>query len=221
MACVWNVAGYPRTRTNASCGAICEPAAYARRNALVPSSIGTKLALRLAGVYFRCPLRISEKAFVLTCCSSSLWASESGANRFPPLATMTTYPRRPRVVRRPRGLASHVVILTGVSIAAIAACAKVGEDVFNHETEPFDEPIRDWVLAHQSRVAERVFLFATHAGSPRVIIPCTGAAAAWLWRRKGLPIAGAVVLAPRRRSFSHSSACTREPDPLAARECTS
>ena len=100
------------------------------------------------------------------------------------------------MVRRPRGLASHIVVLTGVSVAAIAACAKVGEDVFNHETEPFDEPIRDWMLAHQSRVATRVFLVATHAGSPRVIIPCTGAVAAWLWRREGLPIAGAVVLAP-------------------------
>jgi membrane-associated phospholipid phosphatase len=109
---------------------------------------------------------------------------------------MTAHARRPRVVRRPRGLASHLVVLTGVSVVAIAACAKVGEDVFNHETEPFDQPIRNWMLAHQSRLADRVFLFATHAGSPRVIIPCTGAAAAWLWRRKGLPIAGAVVLAP-------------------------
>jgi undecaprenyl-diphosphatase len=100
------------------------------------------------------------------------------------------------VKRRPRDLASHIVVLTGVSVAALAACAKVGEDVFNHETEPFDEPIRDWMLAHQSAVAERIFLFATRAGSPRVIIPCTGAIAAWLWHRKGLPIAGAVVLAP-------------------------
>jgi undecaprenyl-diphosphatase len=88
------------------------------------------------------------------------------------------------------------VVLISVSAAALAACVKVGEDVFNHETEPFDEPIRDWMLAHQSAVAERMFLLVTHAGSPRVLIPCTGAAAAWLWRREGLPIAGAVVLAP-------------------------
>jgi len=88
------------------------------------------------------------------------------------------------------------VVLTGLSVAAIAACAKVGEDVFNHETEPFDEPIRDWVLAHRSRLADKVFLAATNAGSPKVIIPYTGAAAAWLWRRNGLPIAAAVVLAP-------------------------
>ena len=99
-------------------------------------------------------------------------------------------------MRRPRGLASHIIVLTGLSVAAIAACAKVGEDVFNHETEPFDEPIRDWMLVHQSPIATRVFLIATNVGSPRVIIPCTGLAAAWLWRRKGLPIAGAVVLAP-------------------------
>ncbi len=109
---------------------------------------------------------------------------------------MTTRQRRPRVVRRPRGLASHVAILTGVSVAAIGACAKIGEDVFNHESGPFDEPIRDWVLAHQSPLAERAFLVVTHAGSPRSVIPATAAVAAWLWRRQGLPIAGAVVLAP-------------------------
>ncbi len=104
--------------------------------------------------------------------------------------------RRPRIVRRPRGLASHVVLLTGVSVAAIAACAKVGEDVFNNESGPFDEPIRDWMLAHQSPGARKVFLFATRVGAPAVVIPSTGLIAAWLWRRKGLPIAGAVVLAP-------------------------
>jgi membrane-associated phospholipid phosphatase len=98
--------------------------------------------------------------------------------------------------RRPRGLASHVVLLTGVSAAAIAACAKVGEDVFNHESGPFDEPIRQWVLAHQSSLARSVFLLATHVGSPRVVIPSTAVVAAWLWRRQGLPIAAAVVLAP-------------------------
>ncbi|MEP6689604.1 MAG: phosphatase PAP2 family protein [Gemmatimonadaceae bacterium] len=109
---------------------------------------------------------------------------------------MTTRQRRPRVVRRPRKLASHVILLTGVSVAALAACAKVGEDVFNHESEPFDEPIRDWVLAHQSSGVRRAYLLTTRVGAPSVLIPITGAIAAWLWRRKGLHIAGAVVLAP-------------------------
>lgn len=109
---------------------------------------------------------------------------------------MTPRAMRPRITRRPRGLASHVVLLTGVSAAAIAACAKVGEDVFNHESAPFDEPIRDWVLVHQSSLARSVFLLATHAGSPKVLIPSTAVVAAWLWRRQGLPIAAAVVVAP-------------------------
>ncbi len=80
--------------------------------------------------------------------------------------------------------------------AAIAGCAKVGEDVLDHETAPFDEPIRAWVLARQTALGRRVFLVITNAGSPTILIPLTGAVALWLSGRRGLPIAGAVVLAP-------------------------
>jgi len=101
---------------------------------------------------------------------------------------------RPR--RRPRGLESNTALLIALSAAALAACAKVGEDVFNHESGPFDEPIRKWVLAHQNPEVRKIFLLITTAAAPAVIIPCTGALAAWLWRRRGLAIAGAVVLSP-------------------------
>lgn len=105
-------------------------------------------------------------------------------------------PSRHRPRRRPRGLESHTVLLIGLSVAAIAACAKVGEDVFNHESGPFDEPVRAWVLAHQIPAVHQTFLVITHIAAPSVIIPCTAALAAWLWNRRGLPIAGAVVLSP-------------------------
>ena len=101
---------------------------------------------------------------------------------------------RPR--RRPRGLESHTVLLIGASTAAIAACAKVGEDVFNKESGPFDEPIRKWVLAHQNPAVRNTFLVITRVAAPSVIIPCTAALAAWLWRQRGLSIAGAVVMSP-------------------------
>ena len=101
---------------------------------------------------------------------------------------------RPR--RRPRGLESHTVLLIGASTAAIAACAKVGEDVFNKESGPFDEPIRKWVLAHQNPAVRKAFLVITRVAAPSVIIPCTAALAAWLWRERGLSIAGAVVMSP-------------------------
>lgn len=102
--------------------------------------------------------------------------------------------RRPR--RRPRTLETHTVFLVGLSSAAIAACAKVGEDVFNHESGPFDEPIRAWVLAHQVPALRDTFLVVTRAAAPSVLIPSTAALGAWLLRRRGLPIAGAVVMSP-------------------------
>jgi len=101
---------------------------------------------------------------------------------------------RPR--RKPRELESHTALLIGVSTAAIAACAKVGEDVFNKETAPFDEPIRSWVLAHQVPAVREAFLIITRVAAPSVIIPGTAALAAWLWRQRGLSIAGAVVMSP-------------------------
>jgi membrane-associated phospholipid phosphatase len=88
------------------------------------------------------------------------------------------------------------VLLIGVSTAAMAACAKVGEDVFNKETAPFDEPIRNWVLAHQAPAVRETFLIITSVAAPSVIVPCTAALGAWLWRERGLSIAGAVVMSP-------------------------
>jgi undecaprenyl-diphosphatase len=83
-----------------------------------------------------------------------------------------------------------------VSVGALAACAKIGEDVFNHESAPFDEPIRDFVLAHQDPAARRCFLVVTQLGAPRVVIPSAALVAGWFWRRRNLPIAAAVVMAP-------------------------
>lgn len=105
-------------------------------------------------------------------------------------------PPSPRIARRPHRLGTHAVSLIGLSAAAFAACARVGEDVLNRETAPFDEPVRDWVLRHQNPDVRRAYLLATHLGAPSVIVPATTLVAAWLWRRRGLPIAGAVVLAP-------------------------
>lgn len=102
----------------------------------------------------------------------------------------------PTVVREPRGLASHILVLLGVSAGALAACAKIGEDVLHDETGPFDEPIRDFVLAHQNRPARDAFRVVTEVGAPGVVVPAACLAAAWFWRRRKLPIAAAVVMAP-------------------------
>ena len=103
--------------------------------------------------------------------------------------------RLPRV-RRPRALTSHAVLLAALSVAALAACAKVGEDVFSKETAPFDEPIRAWFLTHQSKAGEQFFLLMTRAGAPSIVIPFSVAIGVWLRAKLNLKIAGAVLLAP-------------------------
>ena len=104
--------------------------------------------------------------------------------------------RAPRIRRRPWALGSHTLVLAGLSTAALAGCAKVGEDVFSKETAPFDEPIRHWVLTHRSGVADDVFLLATRLGGPSVVIPFSAAVGIWLRAQRNLPIAGAVMVAP-------------------------
>jgi membrane-associated phospholipid phosphatase len=104
--------------------------------------------------------------------------------------------RAPRIRRRPEALAPHTLLLVGLSTVALAACAKLGEDVFSKETAPFDEPIRHWFLAHQSRMGDRVFVAASRAGGPSAVISLSVIAGAWLRGRRNLPIAGTVLLAP-------------------------
>lgn len=112
------------------------------------------------------------------------------------MPAVSTPRNRPRIARRPEALGSHTAVLIGVSALAIAACAKVGEDVFNHESAPFDDPIREWVLSHQRPWAWDAFRVVSQIGAPSSVITMTAGIAAWLWRRCGMPIAGAVVLAP-------------------------
>lgn len=107
-------------------------------------------------------------------------------------------PRRsgPRIRRRPEGLAPHYLLLAGLSTAALAACAKLGEDVFSRETAPFDEPVRRWFLTHQGVAGDRVFLLASRVGGPSVVIPFSAAVGLWLRGQRSLPIAGTVMIAP-------------------------
>jgi membrane-associated phospholipid phosphatase len=112
------------------------------------------------------------------------------------MTASASHSRGPRITRRPEGLGSHAAALVTLSALAIAAFAKVGEDVFDHETAPFDGPIREWMLGHQQRAVRDAFLVITRVGGPSAVIPATALVATWLWQRRGLPIASAMVLAP-------------------------
>ncbi|MEP6733646.1 MAG: phosphatase PAP2 family protein [bacterium] len=86
-----------------------------------------------------------------------------------------------------------VVILAMVGLVAFA---KVGEDVFNHETTSFDAAVRAWVLAHRSPLLTQFFQTVTTLGSvtPLVCV-AVGGALILLYRRRTI-VASTVLVAP-------------------------
>ncbi|HJQ20586.1 MAG TPA: phosphatase PAP2 family protein [Gemmatimonadaceae bacterium] len=79
---------------------------------------------------------------------------------------------------------------------ALLACAKLGEDVFAHETGTFDDAVQHWMQAHQSPAATAIFLAITYCGSVGASLVAAALSAIWLWKSHGRRIAATVVLAP-------------------------
>ena len=86
------------------------------------------------------------------------------------------------------------VVILGV--LAMLAFAKLGEDVFQHETTAFDSAVRHWVVAHQSRPVAVFFAVVSTIGSvtPMVCVAIVGAAI--LLYRGRTHVAAAVLVAP-------------------------
>lgn len=104
--------------------------------------------------------------------------------------------RRAATARWFHALAWHWVAIVGASVLALAFFAKVGEDVFQHESGSFDDAVRGWMLAHQVPALWTVFLVITYVGSAFVMVPFALVVAAWLWRGPHRRIAAVVVTAP-------------------------
>ena len=83
-----------------------------------------------------------------------------------------------------------------LGVAALLACAKLGEDVFSHETGTFDDAIQWWVDDHQNTFLYFVFFAITYLGSVGVMIGIALAGALWLWRKRGRHVAAAALIAP-------------------------
>ena len=82
------------------------------------------------------------------------------------------------------------------SSTALALFAKIGEDVFDHESTTFDGVVRNWAITHQSTVGFDVFYAVTWIGSTIVLTAVAVACALWLWRSAGRRVAATVVTAP-------------------------
>jgi undecaprenyl-diphosphatase len=100
------------------------------------------------------------------------------------------------VPERIRGLAWQWAWVTGMSLAATLAFARVAEDVAERETAPFDGAVRAWVLAHRTPAVAAWCAAGSLLGSAPLLVAVTLLAGVWLWRRAGARGAAAVLLAP-------------------------
>ena len=99
-------------------------------------------------------------------------------------------------LRWKRRIAWHVLLAATAAAVGLMLFAKVGEDVFQHESGSFDDAVRHWMLAHQTPGLFRAFTWVTNAGSTVPILALTALGSLWLWRRKGRHVAAGAIAAP-------------------------
>jgi undecaprenyl-diphosphatase len=86
-----------------------------------------------------------------------------------------------------------VVILGAL---ALLGFAKVGQDVFEHESIGFDTTIRSWVAAHQSPGVFSFFYWVTTIGATRSMYILAFLTALYFWHRDRELVAASVLVAP-------------------------
>lgn len=87
-----------------------------------------------------------------------------------------------------------VVVLVGT--AALLAFAKVGEDVFAHESTSFDGAIQAWMLSHQLPLFDTAFRWITRIGGIMGMCVLALIGAAYLWYRGHRRVAAGVLVVP-------------------------
>lgn len=99
---------------------------------------------------------------------------------------------RARLTRFSRDWAAVVLLAT----VALAGVAKVGEDVFAHESTSFDGAVQRWILAHQHAALDSLFYWITKLGGIAGMCVLAAAGAAWLWYRGHRRVAARVLAVP-------------------------
>ena len=94
-----------------------------------------------------------------------------------------------------RALAWQWIGLVIVLVSALLLFAKIGEDVFEHESGTFDGAVRDWTVAHQTPLGIKAFTAITLAGGTVPAVLLAAIVAAWLWVARGRHVGAAVVSA--------------------------
>ena len=79
---------------------------------------------------------------------------------------------------------------------ALLGFAKVGEDVFNHESGSFDATVQRWMLAHQNAAAHQLFTGITIVGGITGMEVLAVLGAVFFWYRGRRRVAASVLVAP-------------------------
>jgi membrane-associated phospholipid phosphatase len=87
-----------------------------------------------------------------------------------------------------------VVVLMGT--AALLGFAKVGQDVFTHESTSFDGAVQAWLLAHQSPLLHTIFLWITRLGGIMGMRVLALVGAVYLWFHGHRRVAAGVLVVP-------------------------
>ena len=90
----------------------------------------------------------------------------------------------------------HAGIAATIATAGLLMFAKVGEDVFQHESGSVDDLTRRWILAHQVPSLFTIFTWITNAGSPLPVGALTALVGLWLWHSRGRRAASGALIAP-------------------------
>lgn len=156
-----------------------------------PSSVTTNdscigRASGLAGVIF---YRGRDYALVIT-----LLKFSSPMNRFSRAPFAGVFTRSIQYVSdRLRAVAWQWIGIVATLVVSLLLFAKVGEDVFDHESGAFDGTIRSWMTAHQTPLGMTLFAAITNAGSTVPMVVLAALVAGWLWRYRGRHTAATVV----------------------------
>jgi undecaprenyl-diphosphatase len=84
----------------------------------------------------------------------------------------------------------------GVSTLALLLLTKVGEDVFEHESDSFDDGVRTWMLGQRTPSLFTVFTWISAAGAVWPMLVFTAAVVIWLWRSARRRAAASAIAAP-------------------------
>lgn len=93
-------------------------------------------------------------------------------------------------------IAWHLIATASASLISLALIAKVGEDVFEHESGSFDAAVRGWVLAHRTPGGEALFSWVTRIGGTAPVIAVAVIIGLWLWHRRGRTVGASIIFAP-------------------------